>query len=123
MAKRLNFELNIPLNISTCERDGAWNQAVPHSAVWQSQYFYREYGGSRRLWCCETEIVAILAIVELNHENTATSKERKTMGWICKREENGLCSNLVKEFSIGDTTGFLFPFLADSTLFVTSSYL
>ena len=124
MAKRLNFELNISLNISTCERDGAWNQAVPHSAAWQSQYFYREYGGSRRLWCCETEKkAAILAIVELNDENTATSKERKTRDWLCKREENGLCSNLVKELSIEDITGFLFPFLADSILFVTSSYL
>ena len=69
------------------------------------------------------KIAASLAIVELIDENTGTSKERKTMGWICKREENGLCSNLVKELSIEDTTGFLFPFLADSILFVTSSYL
>ena len=69
------------------------------------------------------KIAAILANVELNDENTGTSKERKTRGWICKREENGLCNNLVMELSIEHTTGFLFHFLADSTLFVTSSYL
>ena len=69
------------------------------------------------------KIAAILAIVELNDENTGTSKERKTMGWICKRKENGLCSNIVNELSIEDRTGFIFPFLADSILYVTSSYL
>ena len=69
------------------------------------------------------KIAGILAIVELNDETTGTSKERKMMGWICKREENGLCNNLVKELNIEDITGFVFPFLADSILFVTSSYL
>ena len=68
-------------------------------------------------------IATSLALVELNDDITGTSKGGKTMGWICKWEDNGLCSNLVKELSIEDTTGFLFPFLADSILFVTSSYL
>ena len=69
------------------------------------------------------KIAAILAIVELYDENTAALKERKIRDWIYKREENGLCNNLGKELSIEDTTGFLFPFLADSILYVTSSYL
>ena len=52
------------------------------------------------------KIAAILAIMELTDEDEGVFKRGKTREWVHRREEKGLCNNIVREFSIEDTTAY-----------------
>ena len=52
------------------------------------------------------KVAAILAIMELTNEGDGAAKRGKTREWVRRREEKGLCNNIVRELSIEDTTAY-----------------